>query len=166
MRYSKEDIQRLTGITINEPYGYIEVVSESQYKTKAQNSLFHSLLQCFFLSGCSSFNSYDELRDHYKGVAGLIDKVKFCGLSDEAKQMLWKAIKLLPLGKNDYNELIRLLNGETRVIHSWADVTKENAKVAINQLMDDMYKANVLDSCVGKKYEQIMIGIGDWYDDK
>ncbi len=166
MRYTKEKIKELTGIDINTDYGYIEVVDENQYKTNSQNNLFHSLLQCYFLSGCSSFSSYDVMRDHYKEVAGLIEVEKFCGLSAEAKQMLWKAIKLLPLERSDYNELIRLLKGETKVIHSWSDVTKENARVAINQLMDDMYKSNVLDSCTGKKYEQILIGIGDWFDER
>jgi hypothetical protein len=29
-------------------------------------------LQCFWESGCSSFNDYDELRTYYKRVAGLV----------------------------------------------------------------------------------------------
>lgn len=51
---------------------YLEVMAENEYKTKKQNNLFHSLLRCFWDSGCSSFSNYDDMRHYYKRVAGLL----------------------------------------------------------------------------------------------
>lgn len=53
-------------------YVCIDVCSKQTLKSREQNNLFHSLLQCFWESGCSSFNDYDELRTYYKRVAGLV----------------------------------------------------------------------------------------------
>lgn len=53
---------------------YFDLLSAQSYKTTKQNNLFHSLLQCFWLSGCSSFGDYDALRLYYKRVAGLVKK--------------------------------------------------------------------------------------------
>ena len=53
---------------------YFDLLSAQSYKTTKQNNLFHSLLQCFWLSGCSSFGDYDALRLYYKRVAGLVKR--------------------------------------------------------------------------------------------
>ena len=53
---------------------YFDLLSAQSYKTTKQNNLFHSLLQCFWESGCSSFGDYDALRLYYKRVAGLVKK--------------------------------------------------------------------------------------------
>jgi hypothetical protein len=53
---------------------YFDLLSAQSYKTAKQNNLFHSLLQCFWLSGCSSFGDYDALRLYYKRVAGLVKR--------------------------------------------------------------------------------------------
>lgn len=53
---------------------YFDLLSAQSYKTQKQNNLFHSLLQCFWESGCSSFGDYDALRLYYKRVAGLVKK--------------------------------------------------------------------------------------------
>jgi len=55
-------------------YVYVSVMSEQKYKTEKQNNLFHSLLSIFWCSGHSSYNSYEELRNHYKKIAGLIER--------------------------------------------------------------------------------------------
>lgn len=55
-------------------YVYFDLMSEQSYKTQKQNNLFHSLLGCFWESGVSSFGDYDELRQYYKRVAGLVKK--------------------------------------------------------------------------------------------
>lgn len=57
-------------------YVCIDICSKQTLKSREQNNLFHSLLQCFWESGCSSFADYDDLRAYYKRVAGL---VKPCG---------------------------------------------------------------------------------------
>lgn len=53
-------------------YVCVDVCTKQTFKSREQNNLFHSLLQCFWESGCSSFNNYDELREYYKRVAGLV----------------------------------------------------------------------------------------------
>jgi len=56
----------------SENFVYLKIMNKSQYKSDKQNRTFHSLLQCFWLSGCSSFKDYDELRLYYKDIAGLV----------------------------------------------------------------------------------------------
>lgn len=164
MRYSKEKIKEMLGIDIEDDYAYIEVVDEKKYKTNQQTRLFHSLLMCFWKSGCSSFNSYKDLRNHYKEVAHLLEFVFKNDLKEETKQMLWKVIKLLPLEKDELSRVIELLRGRVLVWHSWSECSKEMATVALNQLINDMFAARVDSSSQGKKFEEIMKGIKDWYE--
>ena len=160
MRYSKEDIKRLTGVEIKEAFGHIEVLTETQYKSKKQNDLFHSLLKCFWDSGCSSFESYKSMRFHYKDIAHLIEYVFTNDLKEETKQMLWRAVKLLPIDETERKKVIELLRGKTLIEHSWAESTKGMAKIAIDQLLNDMHDAGVN----SKKFEEILKGLGEWYD--
>lgn len=164
MRYSKEKIKEMLGIDIEDDYAYIEVVDEKKYKTNQQTRLFHSLLMCFWKSGCSSFNSYEDLRNHYKEVAHLLEFVFKNDLKEETKQMLWKAVKILPLEKDELSRVIELLRGRVLIWHSWAECSKEMATVALNQLINDMFTAGVDSSSQGKKFEEIMKGIKDWYE--
>ena len=53
-------------------YVCVDFITKQALKSREQNNLFHSLLECFWKSGCSSFNDYDELRTYYKRVAGLV----------------------------------------------------------------------------------------------
>lgn len=152
MRYSREKIKELTGIEIKGDYGYLEVLEEQQYKSKKQNALFHSLLSCFWESKLSSFDSYEDLRNHYKRVAHLCD-VKFDNrLKDTTKNILWRAIKLLPLPKSELDEIVELIKGRTITWRSWADCSKEMAKVTLDQLINDMINAGVN----SKKFNEIM----------
>ena len=152
MRYSKEKIKELTGIEIKGDFGYLEVLEEQQYKSKKQNALFHSLLMCFWESRLSSFDSYEDLRNHYKRIAHLCD-VKFDNrLKDTTKNILWRAIKLLPLPKSELDEIIELIKGRTITWRSWADCSKEMAKITLDQLINDMISAGVN----SKKFNDIM----------
>lgn len=152
MRYSKEKIKELTGVEIDTDFGYIEVLDEKQYKTKKQNNLFHSLLMCFWESRLSSFESYEDLRNHYKRIAHLCD-VKFENrLKDTTKNILWRAIKLLPLPKSELDEIVELIKGRTITWRSWADCSKEMAKITLDQLINDMINAGVN----SKKFNEIM----------
>lgn len=164
MRYSKEKIKEMLGIDIEDDYAYVEVVDEKKYKTNQQTRLFHSLLMCFWKSGCSSFNSYEDLRNHYKEVAHLLEFVFKNDLKEETKQMLWKAVKILPLEKDELSRVIELLRGRVLIWHSWAECSKEMATVALNQLINDMFTAGVDSSSQGKKFEEIMKGMKDWYE--
>jgi hypothetical protein len=160
MRLSKEKIKELTGQEINEPFGYVEVLTEKQYKSRQQNNLFHSLLSCFWASGRSSFESYKNMRFHYKDVAHLVEYVFTNDLKEETKQILWKVIKLLPIDESEKKKVIELLRGKVLIEHSWAESTKAMAKITIDQLLNDMYQAGVN----SKKFEEILKGLGEWYE--
>lgn len=112
-------------------YVCIDVCTKQTLKSREQNNLFHSLLKCFWKSGCSSFNNYDQLRTYYKRVAGLVK----------------------PAGKYLKEQ-------------SWADATKENAKTAIDMCIRDMDMSGVIGSSQGKKYEEILIGIHNFWEER
>lgn len=115
---------------IKDEYVYFDILPKEQYKSNKQNRLFHSLLNCFWASGCSSFSDYDELRLYYKRVAGLVKR-----------------------------------NGEFIKESSWADATKEQAQTAIDMILRDMDFAGVIGSSQGKKYESILRGINQFYEE-
>jgi hypothetical protein len=152
MRYSKEDIKRLTGVEIKEDFGHIEVLTETQYKSREQNNLFHSLLKCFWESKLSSFDSYEDLRNHYKRVAHLCDVKWDNRLKDTTKNILWKAIKMLPLPQSELAEIIELIKGRVITWRSWSDCSKEMARLTLDQLIGDMVNAGVK----RKKFQDIM----------
>lgn len=152
MRYSKEKIKELTGVEISTDFGWIEVLDDKQYKSKKQNNLFHSLLMCFWESKRSSFDSYDEMRNHYKRMAHLCDVKWENNLKDTTKQILWRAIKLLPLPKSELDEIIELIKGRVITWRSWADCSKEMASIVLDQLISDMINAGVNSN----KFESIL----------
>lgn len=121
-------LQKIDRIEGNEVY--FDLQSPAAWKTQRQNNLFHSLLQCFWASGCASFGDYDSLRLYYKRVAGLVKK---------RDNML--------------------------VEGSWSEAKKEQAKTAIDMLMRDMDMAGVIGSAQGKKYEEILKGLKQWYQE-
>jgi hypothetical protein len=152
MRYSKEKIKELTGVEIKGDYGYLEVLEEKQYKSRQQNALFHSLLMCFWESKLSSFESYEDLRNHYKRVAHLCDVKWDNRLKDTTKTILWKAIKMLPLPQSELAEIIELIKGRVITWRSWGDCSKEMARLTLDQLIGDMVNAGVN----SKKFQEIM----------
>lgn len=128
-------------------------------KTDPQNKTFHKLLNIYWLSGCSSFISYDELRLHYKRIAGLV-KVKYeSSLTTETKNILWKAIRILPLEAEEKQKVINLLKGKYEIIESWATATKEQAKHTLEVLLYDMDMSEVISSSKGKEYEEVLKGM-------
>ena len=164
MRYSREKIKEIFGIDTESEFSYLEIVDEKRYKTNQQTKLFHSLLMCFWKSGCSSFNSYEDMRNHYKEQAGLLEYVFRNDLKEETRQMLWKAVKLLPLERDELDKVIQLLKGKVLIWHSWSECSKDMASVALNQLINDMFSAGVDSSSKRAKFEEIMKGIKDWYE--
>ena len=160
MRYSREKIKELTGVEIKGEYGYLEVLEEKQYKSRRQNALFHSLLMCFWESKLSSFDSYEELRNHYKRIAHLCEVQWENTLPEQVKKILWKAIKLLPIQKRYLDEICELLRGRVVTWHSWSECSKEMARLTLDQLLNDMHDAGVN----SKKFEEILKGLGEWYE--
>lgn len=146
---------------------YIDILDKKQYRSKKQNNTFHALLDCFWDSGCSSFVDENTMRFHYKKAVGLIDMVfENTNLTEETKQMLWKAIKILPLETSQRIEVINLLRGKVEKERSWAVATKKQATRAIDMILSDMNEAQVITSSEGKHYENILEGMNadNWWD--
>lgn len=145
---------------------YLDFLSETQHKTAKQNRTFHSLLDCFWSSGCSSFSSKKEMRFHYKELIGLIEVAYYNNkLTDETKQMLWEAVKILPLATGQRSEIVDLLKGKVLKEHSWSEARRERATEAIDTILHDMDYAGVIGSKESKKYQTILEGLNadDWW---
>lgn len=146
---------------------YIDILDKKQYKSQKQNKTFHSLLDCFWSSGCSSFMNKDEMRFYYKRSVGLIDMLyDNSNISEETKEMLWKAIKLLPLETTQRIEVVGLLKGKVVKERSWSIATKKQATQAIDMILHDMDESGVITSSQGKHYEEILGGMNadNWWD--
>lgn len=164
MRYSKQKIKEFLGIEIDEDYAYVEIVDEKKYKTNQQTKAFHSLLMCFWKSGCSSFKTYETMRNYYKEVAHLLEYKFTNDLEPYTKECLWKAVKILPISDSEKNKVIQLLKGKVLIWHSWSECSKDMASVTLNQLIEDMFAAQVPSSSQGKKFEEILNGMRNWYE--
>lgn len=159
--------EKLVSLLEEQDVVYLDFLSETQYKSAKQNRTFHSLLDCFWDSGCSSFETKRDLRFHYKELIGLIE-VAYCNnkLTEETKQMVWKAIKLLPLAPGQRAEIVDLLKGRVLKEHSWSEARKERATEAIDTILHDMEFANVQGSKESKKYQTILEGLNadEWWN--
>lgn len=139
---------------------YVDFLTKQQYKSSKQNKTFHALLDCFWKSGCSSFVSKDEMRFYYKRAVGLIDMVfDNSNISEDTKEMLWKAIKILPLETTQQLEVINLLKGKVVKERSWSIATKKQATDAVDMILHDMDMAGVSGSAEGKHYDEILEGM-------
>lgn len=145
------------------PMVFVDILTPEQEKTARQNRTFHSLVDCFWKSGCSSFLSKSELRWHYKRLIGLIEVAYFNPqITEETKSMVWQALKVLPLAEGQRALIVDLLKGKVMKEHSWSEAKKERATEAIDALLDDMDDAGVIGSSQGKKYEEILGGLGEF----
>lgn len=110
-----------------------DIMTLQAYKSRKQNSLFHQLLDEFWKDGSSSFDDPDELRKHYKKMADLITvETTTAGGFTVIKE----------------------------TVNTWSKVPKEKASIAIDCLINDMFRAGVN----SKRFEDIMRGIGMWFD--
>lgn len=145
---------------------YVDFLTKQQYKSSKQNKTFHALLDCFWKSGCSSFISKDEMRFYYKRAVGLIDMVyDNSNILEETKEMIWKAIKLLPLETTQKIAVINLLKGKVIKERSWSVATKKQATDAVDMILRDMDMAGVSGSEEGKHYDEILEGMNadNWW---
>jgi hypothetical protein len=155
--------EKLDGTVIDLPnikddaFVYVCFMDEKQYKSKKQNDTFHALLECFWLSKCSSFSSYDELRLHYKQIAGLVKREQQ-PLSDLLIQALrWLHKMLKTKNQNVVAEELEMLITKGKVKEmSWSGVSNKKATLAIQTLLDDMHESQVNTP----KFEEILEGMG------
>lgn len=145
---------------------YVDFLTKQQYKSSKQNKTFHALLDCFWKSGCSSFISKDEMRFYYKRSVGLIDMVyDNSNILEETKEMIWEAIKILPLETTQKIAVINLLKGKVIKERSWSVATKKQATDAVDMILRDMDMAGVSGSEEGKHYDEILEGMNadNWW---
>lgn len=139
---------------------FVDFLSEEQYKSRKQNNTFHALIDCFWKSRVSSFKEKKDMRFYYKSTIGLIETT-YCNnkLTEETKNMVWKAIQLLPLATGQKAELQDILKGRVYKEHSWSEAKKQRASEAIDNILCDMNEAGVITSKEGKNYEKILEGM-------
>lgn len=158
--------EELNRVLEDESIVYADFITNKQYKSRKQNNTFHALLDCFWKSGCSSFISKDEMRFYYKRAVGLIDMVyDNSNILEETKEMIWKAIKLLPLETTQKLAVINLLKGKVIKERSWSVATKKQATDAVDMILRDMDMAGVSGSEEGKHYDEILEGMNadNWW---
>lgn len=164
MRLNKAKIKELLGVDIQDDYAYMEIVNEKKYKSNQQTRLFHSLLMCFWKSGCSSFNSYEDMRNYYKEQAYLLEYQFRNDLEPYTKECIWKALKFLPISAEEKKKVIELLKGKVLIWHSWSECSKEMATLTLDKLIRDMWEARVDSSSQANKFKEIVEGMNSWYD--
>lgn len=145
---------------------YVDFLTQTQYKSRKQNNTFHSLLDCFWDSGCSSFVSKNEMRFYYKRSVGLVQTLyDNSNIEQETKNMVWKALQLLPISNTQLLEVTNLLKGKVVKEMSWSAASKKQATQAIDMILHDMNESGVVTSSQGKKYEEILEGMNadNWW---
>ena len=150
----------------NNDLSAIEKNEDGTDKNAKQNKTFHALLDCFWKSGCSSFSSKNEMRFYYKRSIGLIEMVyDNSNLEQETKNMIWQAVKLLPLSNTQLIEVTNLLRGKVVKEMSWSVASKKQATEAIDMILHDMDESGVIGSKEGKHYEEILEGMNadNWW---
>ena len=101
-------------------------------KTNAQNNTFHKLLDMYWKSGLSSYNSYDQMRNKFLIIAELVREYVY---ADENGVQSVKTKAEIP--SNVSYKHCRV------IVDSWANVTKKNAVKAIDALIKEMLSVGV-----------------------
>ena len=148
----------------------VSFTTPKKFKTNKQNALFHSLLTVYFESGMSSYRDYDDMRSHFKKIAGLVSEYsetvsQSLPLTMEQKRIVFayitKACKIAGVSEHVQNEMFSRLRGDTHYVHknerSWADVSKDGARRTLDCLINEMIEAGVNSD----KFEQIMKSLDD-----
>ncbi len=146
-QFIREHCQVNAPYNLDDSYTLIIATSKKQ-KSIEQNSLFHGLLQAFWESGCSSFESYDDLRLHYKETAGLIERVSIPSFSNEEKGIIYKIFKMLPISEATKTNIFYALRLE-KFIKSEAEIIA----YAINNLPFRKNVKNALKNIINSRIE-------------
>jgi hypothetical protein len=107
--------------------------------TDAQNKTFHALLQCYWTSGCHSYEARSF--EHFKALIKL-----YLGAGMEK---FYNLVNLdgtpCPKGRSDCR------------LKSWADYSKKERQMTIDNLISEMMQVGVND----KHFEEILQGMED-----
>lgn len=123
----------------------VKLTLPKKHGTDEQNRAFHALINEFFLSGCSSFDSVFEMKNYYKLQAS------------EPLYYIWFDIN----GELHYAEKVsQISKGALKVVKipkSWANFNREERKTAIELVISEGYNAGVN----SKKWDEIIKGMQD-----
>jgi hypothetical protein len=115
-------------------YYTVELAAEG---TDAQNKTFHALLQCYWTSGCHSYEARSF--EHFKALIKL-----YLGAGMEKFYNLVNPDgTLCPKGRPDYR------------LKSWADYSKKERQTTIDNLISEMIQVGVND----RHFEEILRGM-------
>jgi hypothetical protein len=115
-------------------YYIVELAAEG---TDAQNKTFHALLQCYWASGCHSYDARNF--EHFRALIKL-----YLGAGMEKFYNLVNADGTpCPKGRPDYR------------LKSWAGYSKKERKLTIDNLISEMMQTGVND----KHFEEILRGM-------
>lgn len=122
--------------------GYVTVELSLPHKigSEEQNRAWHSLIREYWLSGCSSYQSYEDMRDSLKLKVAGADSYIY--LTD--KQHTVKTLNDIPKGAR-YIEIPK----------SWRDFTRDERKDVIDFTIKEMIEAGVN----SKKFDEIILGM-------
>ena len=115
-------------------YYNVELANEG---TDAQNKTFHALVQCYWSSGCHSYDARSLA--HFRALIKLYlgaGAEKFWNLTNEDGTPN-------PKGRPDYR------------LKSWADYTKKERQLTIDNLINEMFLVGVS----GWRFEEILEGM-------
>ena len=122
--------------------GYVNVELSLPHKigSEEQNRAWHSLIKEYWLSGCSSYQSYEDMRDSLKLKVG--GASSYIYLTD--KQHTVNSIEEIPKGAR-YIEVPK----------SWGDFTRDERKEMIDFTIREMIESGVN----SKKFDEIILGM-------
>lgn len=122
--------------------GYVTVEVSLPHKigSEEQNRAWHSLIREYWLSGCSSYQSYEDMRDSLKLKVAGADSYIY--LTD--KQHTAKTLDDIPKGAR-YIEVPK----------SWGDFTRDERNDMIDFTIKEMIEAGVN----SKKFDEIILGM-------
>ena len=117
-------------------YYNVELADEG---TDAQNKTFHALVQCYWTSGCHSYNArkYEHFRALMKLYLGA-GMEKFMNLANSDGTPC-------PEGRPDYR------------LKSWSDYTKKERQLTIDNIINEMFLVGVN----SKRFNEILQGMED-----
>lgn len=128
-------------------------MDENELKSTKQRKAVHSLMFELWKSGATSFDSYENLRDHFKSSCGLISYDKNF-LNNEMQQIQLKVYKMLPTQNLKDQHKRTILQGQ-KIVRSYSDATKEEASLMLTEVINYCYKVELNT----KKFQDIMIGL-------
>ena len=138
----KKDLKLLFDRADEKSGGFITITAElpKRHGTDAENRAFHSLVGCYWESGCASDASFEDIKERIK--LQVVGAEYYIFISD--KQHIVRSIEMIPKGHR-YIEIPK----------SWTEFTRDERASAIKYIIIEMTEAGVNT----KKFQEICAGL-------